>query len=315
MDYDEFSMFRENAEEAGLAWRGTPVVERRELAVSDSQRLSALVWGEGEAEVVLLHGGAQNAHTWDTVALALDRAVVAVDLPGHGHSSWCEDRNYGPERNAEAVASAIETLAPRARLVVGMSLGGLSALVLASRRPELVERLLVVDVTPGVDHGKAKDIIDFIRGPESFESFDAILERTVAHNPTRSLSSLRRGLLHNAKVLEDGRWTWRYDRRLIRDPEGMEISTADGGAAHALGANVKVDFASLWDHVARVKAPTLLCRGERSPVVSDDDVAEMRRRLPRVEVETVADAGHSIQGDQPLELARIIARFGNLEGP
>ena len=83
MDYDEFSMFRENAEEVGLAWRGTPVVERRALAVSDGQRLSALVWGEGEAELVLVHGGAQNAHTWDTVALALglkkpDNGPVAV---------------------------------------------------------------------------------------------------------------------------------------------------------------------------------------------------------------------------------------------
>ncbi len=315
MDYDEFSMFQENAEEAGLAWRGAPAVERRQVVVSDSQRVSALVWGAGEAELVLIHGGAQNAHTWDTVALALDRPLVAIDLPGHGHSDWCEDRNYGPERNAEAVASAIEALAPRARLVVGMSLGGLSALVLASRRPELVERLLLVDVTPGVDHAKAKDIINFVRGPEFFENFDAILERTVTHNPTRSLSSLRRGVMHNAKVLEDGRWTWRYDRRLMRDPEGMGIRTADGGAAHAVGGDVEVAFTGLWDHVARVKAPTLLCRGARSPVVSDDDVAEMRRRLPEVEIEVVADAGHSIQGDRPLELARIIARFGNLLAP
>lgn len=314
MDYEEFSMFHENAEEAGLVWGGSPDVERREVAVSDDRRVSALVWGKGEAEVVLVHGGAQNAHTWDTVALALGRPLVAIDMPGHGHSSWRDDRNYGPERTADALALAIEALAPRARLVVGMSMGGLSALILASQHPEWVKRLLLVDVTPGVDHAKAKAIIDFVRGPEFFESFEAILTRTIAHNPTRSRSSLRRGVLHNAKALPDGRWTWRYDRRWLGDPNGPENNRTEGKAKPTPAAGAKVEFASLWDHVARVKAPTLLCRGDRSPVVNDEDVAEMRRRLPAVEVETVADAGHSIQGDQPLELARIIARFGQLGG-
>jgi pimeloyl-ACP methyl ester carboxylesterase len=301
--YDEFSMFRDNAEEAGLAWRQDPKVERREVDVGPAQRVSALVWGESEPELVLIHGGAQNAHTWDTVALALDRPLAALDLPGHGHSSWREDGDYGPERNAAAMATAIETLAPNAGLVVGMSLGGLTALTLASRRPELVDRLLLVDVTPGVDHAKAKAIIDFVRGPEVFESFDAVLERTVRHNPTRSERSLRRGVLHNAKALPDGRWTWRYDQHMFRRRQ-------DGSVEETV-ADEPVEFRSLWEHVARIQAPTLLCRGEHSPVVSDEDVEEMRRRLPTVAVETIAGAGHSIQGDRPLELARSIAEFAN----
>ena len=72
-----------------------------------------------------LHGGTQNgtqnAHTWDTVALALDRPLVVVDLPGHGHSDWRDDHDYVPERDAEAVATALAEWAPRARVVVGMS--------------------------------------------------------------------------------------------------------------------------------------------------------------------------------------------------
>ena len=56
--------------------------------------VSALVWGDAPAELVLIHGGGQNAHTWDTVALALDRPLVAIDLPGHGHSSWWEGGRY-----------------------------------------------------------------------------------------------------------------------------------------------------------------------------------------------------------------------------
>ena len=74
-----------------------------------------------------------------------------------------------------------------------------------------MRRLVVVDVTPGTDHAKAEPIVAFVSGPESFESFDAILERTLRFNPTRSLSSMRRGVLHNARELPDGRWTWRYD--------------------------------------------------------------------------------------------------------
>ena len=71
--YDEFSLFHENASEAGLAWAGPPTV-RGEFVESDAGRtVSALVWGTGPAECVLVHGGGQNAHTWDTVALALDR--------------------------------------------------------------------------------------------------------------------------------------------------------------------------------------------------------------------------------------------------
>jgi pimeloyl-ACP methyl ester carboxylesterase len=63
---------------------------------------------------------------------------------------------------------------------------------------------------------------------------------------------------------------------------------------------------ALWDAVARVQVPFLLVRGSTSPVVDDDDVAELRRRNPAAEVEVVEGAGHSIQGDQPIELARIL---------
>ncbi|HVF31655.1 MAG TPA: hypothetical protein VM933_01350, partial [Acidimicrobiales bacterium] len=84
--YDEFSYFSENAEEFGLPYDGPPAVRREAVELGDGRRLSALVWGTSAPELVLLHGGGQNAHTWDTVALALDRPLVAIDLPGHGHS-------------------------------------------------------------------------------------------------------------------------------------------------------------------------------------------------------------------------------------
>jgi pimeloyl-ACP methyl ester carboxylesterase len=286
--YDELSLLRENAEELGIPWRG-PRVERRFVAAPDGRRVSALVWGEAPARVVLLHGGAQNAHTWDSVALALDLPLVAIDLPGHGHSEWRADHVYHPSTLAADVAPAVEALAPAAELVCGMSLGGLTAIALAARRPELVRRLAVVDVTPGTDHAKAEPIVAFVSGPETFESFDAILERTVRFHPTRSLASLRRGVLHNARELPDGRYSWRYDP--------VRRWRAGGGAP---------DFASLWSEVSALRVPVLLVRGALSGVVGDEDVAEFRRRQPGLRVATVEGAGHSVQGDRPLALAALL---------
>jgi pimeloyl-ACP methyl ester carboxylesterase len=294
--YDEFSMFRDNAEEVGLFYDGPPAVSRVGVPLPDGRSLSALVWGTGDPEIVLIHGGAQNAHTWDTVALALARPLVAVDLPGHGHSDWRDDHRYSPRANADDVAAAVEQLAPSARLVVGMSLGGMTAICLAARHPKLVPRLVVVDVTPGTDHAKAEPIIAFIDGPERFESFDEILERTVQFNPTRSVSSLRRGVLHNAAEQPDGSWSWRYDR--FR-PENLN----DEGEARP------VDFANMWDDVSAITAPMMLVRGGLSGVVGDEDVAELKRRQPAADVVVVEGAGHSIQGDKPVELAQLLSDF------
>jgi pimeloyl-ACP methyl ester carboxylesterase len=295
MTYDEFSLLPENAQEAGLSLGTLPSVRREGVPVADDRTVSAIVWGTSAPELVLIHGGAQNAHTWDTVALALDRPLVAIDLPGHGHSSWRDDTRYDPVTNAGDVAVAVEALAPDARMMVGMSLGGLTAVALAARRPSLVRRLCLVDVTPGVNAEKGAAIAAFVKGPESFSTFDEILERTVAFNPQRSVSSLRRGILHNAVELEDGRWAWRhhFSRGISEGREGA----------------IPWDNAALWEDLSSIAVPILLVRGSESPVVDDDDVAELMRRQPSARVVVVEGSGHSVQGDRPLELARLIQEF------
>lgn len=289
-------MFRDNADEYGVPWKGGPTVRRELVPVADDgRRLSALLWGDAPPELVLLHGGAQNAHTWDTVALALDRPLVAIDLPGHGHSDHREDGPFSPRENAVDVAVAIRALAPETRMVVGMSLGGLTAIALTSHAPELVRKLVLVDVTPGVDREKAAPIAQFIAGPDTFESFDEILARTIEFNPTRSESSLRRGVLHNAIERDDGRWVWRYQRPRLLETTDMEIPA---------------DFATLWDDLGRVAVPLMLVRGNVTGTVVDDaDVAKLHAAQPDARVEVVDGAGHSIQGDRPVELARLLADF------
>jgi pimeloyl-ACP methyl ester carboxylesterase len=305
-DYDELSMFHENCEEHGIAWRGQPVVVRQSFELADGRRLSGLRWGEGEPELVLLHGGAQNAHTWDTVALALDRPLLALDLPGHGHSDPGRDANgIGPWTNAEDVAQAIRAGAPQARLVVGMSLGGLTTLALTQVAPELVARVLLVDVTPGVDREKSQHIADFVNGPATFASFDELLERTIAFNPTRSVSSLRRGILHNAVQLDDGTWAWRYARHRAAGGPFAGIGAAGGDAA-----SKDLGFGDLWEAVSEFPGPLCEARGMAAgSVVGDDDVAELLRRRPDARVVEFAGSGHSIQGDEPVALAHLIVEL------
>lgn len=296
VDYDEFGLFEENIAEFGLMIDSIPAVERVSVEAADGtgRGVSALRWGAGPADIVFVHGGAQNAHTWDTVALAMGRPALAVDLPGHGHSGWRDDGAYTPQNLADDVAQVVRAHAPDAQLVVGMSLGGLTAMQLAVRHPDLVRRLALVDITPGVNRQKAKAVLDFVDGPQEFASFADLLGRTIEFNPTRSESSLRRGILHNAVQRADGSWQWRYDRS--SHARSRDLGEAGGDTSAS----------PLWDDFSAVAAPLVLVRGSLSPVVDDDDVAEAVRRQPEIEVEVVDGAGHSVQGDRPVELAAIL---------
>lgn len=303
--YREFELLAENCAEFDLPWDGTAEVARVGTTLPDGRTMSAIKWGGDDPRVVFIHGGAQNAHTWDTVALMLRPIpVLAIDLPGHGHSSWREDGAYDIASNATDVAAVIDEHAPHAELVVGMSLGGLTSNSLAANYPWLVRRLVVVDITPGVNRDKAAAVHAFIEGPQTFGSFAEIFERTVMFNPTRSAESLKRGILHNAHRLDDGTWQWNYDRghveRAADDPVhssgGSETPVAPEGSS----------MADHWSDVAETAAPYRLLRGALSPVVDDEDVVELLRHRPDARVELVADAGHSIQGDQPAVVADVV---------
>jgi pimeloyl-ACP methyl ester carboxylesterase len=281
---DEFALLPENAEQIGAAGP-LPPVER-----IGSGTISALKWGAVDPQVVFLHGGGQNAHTWDTVILGLGLPALAIDLPGHGRSAWREDGDYAPRLNAETLRPILRQWAPGPRLVVGMSLGGLTALRIAATEPALVPELLLVDVTPS-SPGKHEEMtkaqmgtVALVQGDRTFPSFAAMLDVTVAAAPHRDRKSLRRGVFHNTKRLDDGTWTWRYD----------SFRTGDG-------------FEGLWNDVPAIAMPTTLVRGANSHFVDDADADAFAKGAPGfLRTHVVADSGHSVQGDQPAALVEIL---------
>ncbi len=279
----EFALLPENAEQAGVS--EIPSAQR-----VDRGGISALKFGDASPRVVFLHGGGQNAHTWDTVILGLGQPALAIDLPGHGRSAWREDGDYGPRENAVAIAPVLRELAASADLIVGMSLGGLTAIRLAAAEPDLVPRLVLVDVTPSAPERHTemtdaqKGTVALVQGERTFPSFQAMLDVTIAAAPHRDPKSLRRGVFHNTKQLDDGTWTWRYD----------SFRTGDG-------------FEGLWDDVPALTMPTTLVRGANSHFVNDEDAEAFSRNAPGfLRTVVVADSGHSVQGDQPLRLIEIL---------
>jgi pimeloyl-ACP methyl ester carboxylesterase len=288
--YDEFSFFHENLSEWSLDV-AIPAVSRFFVSVDGLRQLSGLRWGTDEPELVLVHGGAQNAHTYDTVALALQRPLLALDLPGHGHSDAPPLAATAVANLALDVARALDQLTTGPLPLVGMSLGGLTSLLVARDRPDLVRSLALIDITPGVNEKKSHHITDFINGPASFADFDELLARTMEHNPSRTESSLRRGIMHNAVQREDGTWVWRHQRS-----EHSRLEAPDG-----------VD---LWAALALLTMPVTLIRAMGAgSVVDDEDEVEFLRLRPDATIVHVADSGHSVQGDQPLVLARLLDEF------
>lgn len=294
-DYDEFQFLQGHAEWAGLPWNGRPAVRRDSLEV-DGHDISFVRWGEDEPELVLVHGAGQNVHTWDTFAMAVGRPAVAIDLPGHGRSSWREDRDYMPPRNAHALAAVVEAVAPDAACIVGMSLGGLSTLRLSGLRPELVRAAVIVDITPGVPRKEDDDTprppvpMQLMRGPREFESFEAILDATHQTMPHRTRESIVPGLRHNSRRFEDGKWGWRYDE-LWRESDPPR------------------DMTVIWEDVANLKVPAMFVKGANSPIVSPEAVEELERRLPSARFEEIEGAGHAVQNDKPVELAALVNEF------
>ena len=207
----------------------------------------------------------ERAHVGHRRAGARSPARARVDLPGHGHSDWRDDRRYWPVENADDVAVAIARARARRRAwSSGCRSAASPSIALAARAPELVRRLVLVDVTPGVDHEKASPIVAFVAGPERFAELrrDPRAHDRVQPDPLRVVAAAR----DPAQRHELRRRHVGLALRPLRLPEGTTIEMPDFGA--------------LWDDVDAHDAACCSRGGADSWVVDDDDVAEFLRRLP-----------------------------------
>jgi pimeloyl-ACP methyl ester carboxylesterase len=301
--YDEFGFLADVAKDEGVDPSTVLPVERFEVVLDDDTMLSGLRWGgDAPPEFVFLHGGGQNAHTWDTLLVLLGKPALCIDMLGHGRSDRRADRDYGPWANASAAAEVIDKLGLPPTTVVGMSLGGATSFRLAAERPDLFHHVVIVDATPSVTSlgrpmtAEQRGSVALIGGPPIYESFDAMAEATIALSPFRTPEAVRRGVRHNSVRLEDGTWRWRYDL-FPRDADAPEPERN------------WLDFEKLWDDVARIKAPTMLVQGGESVYVLPEDVEKFKQTLPGVRHEVVPGAGHAVQSDQPAALRDLIKDF------
>jgi len=303
--YNEKHLLKETAELLGAPW-SEPTLTRENWDLDDGSMISSLRWGDADPQIVMLHGGGQNAHTWDAVGLLMGKPFVAIDLPGHGHSSWREDKEYWPFTSAESIAVVLDRMGVKNVALVGMSMGGLTAIHLASIRPELFSRVVIVDVTPSQMEQMKKmseadrGTVALTSGPDRYESRQAMIDATAALAPNRPALLIERGVVHNSKQFEDGQWGWRYDS--LRPPEGQELTPEQE-------KEQEESFKQLWADVDQINVPIMLVRGGASVFVTTEHSDEFARRAKDFRFEIVEGAGHSVQSDRPVELAALLTDY------
>ncbi len=252
----------------------------------DGLRLHALQFGGEGRPMFLLHGAMGHAWSWVDVAgqLTLWGRVFALDLRGHGDSQWSASQAYSTNRVAQDVAAVIEELGEPAD-VVGLSWGGLVALRLAARRPDLIRRLAVLN--PPLDlQASAGEVAP---GPYQFTSRADLYRWERGANP--AVPSRLTDLVadHSVRPGPDGSLARKHDPFFERSwPDPRERFEED------------------W---AALRSPTLLVRSASSPVLDADTFAAMLAAQPRAVGQTIPESGHLLVLDQPVAVADALESF------
>src|SRR5262245_42129240 len=274
-----------------------PVLPAAHHVVIGRIRLHYLDWGTaGRPAVLFLHGGCLTAHTWDLICLALrgDYHCLALDQRGHGDSDWPAALEYGAQAHVGDVAGWVDHLGLARFVLVGQSMGALNALAYACRHAGRLAGVVAIDIgaefrwTDG-----ARRIVDFSTHDTELDSVEAFVGRALAFNPARDPRLLRRSLLHNLHRLPNGRFTWKYDPRPLRD----------------FVEQVPRRFAEIRAAAHCITCPALVVRGARSDVIDHADAAALAAVLPNGRWVEVDGAGHTVQGDNPRGLAEVLGSF------
>ena len=260
-------------------------------------RFRYLDWGtNGLPPILFLHGGALTAHTWDLCCLALrdEFHCLALDQRGHGDSDWAPDADYSIGAQREDIRGFADRLGFDRFVLVGQSMGAINGLAFAVAHPERLSALVMIDAGPEVRRRGSSRIREFVNGSAKPESLDEIIARALAFNPRRDPTVLRRSLMHNLRPQPDGGWSWKYDRnRFQRLDQDKHLS----------------ERRQLAEGLAKVTCPALVVRGAESDVFHEEDALRLATSFPDGRHVTIANAGHTVQGDNPKELVAALREF------
>ncbi len=242
--------------------------------------------GPAATPLVIVHGLFGSARNWTAVArrLAAGRPVVAVDLRNHGDSSW--DPAHGYEELAADLGEGVADLGGKAD-ILGHSMGGKAAMVLALARPEAVRRLVVADIAPvAYDHTQMAYVeamrgLD-LRGVTRRSEADRRLADTVPEPGVRAflLQSLALGG-------DEPSWKLNLDVLGAEMPRIMGFPPVTG----------------------RFEGPAFFLRGGGSDYVRDEHEAAIRALFPQAEIATLEGAGHWLHAEQPEAFAEAVDAF------
>jgi len=274
---------------------GCDIAVRRSFKV-DGLTLRALAWGEhGRPALCFLHGGSAHAHWWDAVAPAFaDRyEVIALDQRGHGESEWgpssTDGTAYATENFVADLVQVMDALEWKDMTLCGHSMGGHNAMAFAAWHPDRVRRLVVVDSRPTIPPDRLERMHRRgHRGPRRHETLETALASFRLLPPdTAADPAFLRHLAQAGIVERDGRFLYRFDP--------------------ATSGNRRP--ADVWALLDRITAPTLLVRGEHSPVLTRPTVQEMASRIPQARWEEIAGAYHHLVLDRPAAFTVVLENF------
>ena len=263
----------------------------RFITVSDFT-LHYLEWGTPtNPPLLLLHGGSAHAHWWDHIAgdLAREYRVVALDLRGHGDSTWMTPPAYEIEDYVADLEGAVAELGLASLSLLGHSLGGFIALTYASAHAEMLRALVVVDIGLRLRQSRRLRLLSRLPAPIYQDEADLLDRFRLLPTDTRATSALLRSLArHSVRSLEDGRLTLKFDRAtLIREPRDLAA------------------------RLPRITCPALFLRGSDSQNLSATRLAELVALCPRAHGLDIPGAGHHVFLDNPAAFVGAVRSFLN----
>ncbi|GAA1398275.1 alpha/beta fold hydrolase [Luteococcus peritonei] len=252
--------------------------------------------GCGASRIVFLHGLFGQGKNFTQVAKALSDVATStlVDLPNHGRSPWSEQVDYAAM--ADDVAELLRTLDGPVCLV-GHSMGGKVAMRTALDHPELVERLMVVDISPTKGLGSSFDALVGamqaldLAGLQSRSQADQELAAGIPDPVVRGF--LMQNLRH--EMGEDGWRHWHWQMNLDLLARELDHGIPDWPEVHT-----------------SYQGPTLWVAGERSSYVRSDAAPVMRELFPRHVLVTIKGAGHWVHSEQPERFIATLRHFLSL---